>query len=155
MAWKQQGVFSEVVPHRHICPLLRKWRETSRQHRLFSPEREFRVAGMLRADMVAFLRRSAAKMAGNFEAAAATTRDLGHEQGARQGAIDRKKEEGGRDAHDADVRVQGVVPELGAKHGARQQERDADVCVQGVCRCVRAVAVFALLKLDAYACVRC
>ena len=99
---------------------------------------------------VAFLRRSAAKMAGNLEAAAATARALGHEPGASQGA--RKKEEGGRDAA---VRVQGVAPELGAKQGAREQERNADLCMQGVCRCVRAVAVFAPLKLDAYACVRC
>ena len=81
MAWKQQGVFSEVVAHRHLCPLLRKWRETSRQQRLFSPDSERRVAGVLRADMVAFLRRSAAKMAGNLEAAAATARDVGHEPG--------------------------------------------------------------------------
>ena len=150
MAWKHQGVFSEVVAHRHLCPLLRKWRETSRQQRLFSPDSECRVAGVLRADMVAFLRRSAAKMAGNLEAAAATARALGHEPGASQGA--RKKEEGGRDAA---VRVQGVAPELGAKQGAREQERNADLCLQGVCRCVRAVAVFAPFQLDAYACVRC
>ena len=75
---------------------------------------------------------------------------MGHEPGASQGA--RKKEEGGRDAA---VCVQGVAPELGAKQGARAQERDADLCMQGVCRCVRAVKVFAPLKLDAYACVRC